>query len=60
MSRLTNSSAIAICTLCQSANKAYVKVIEVYRKTVFVLSQLTWLNTYIRYLKVSQEYSKSC
>ena len=31
-----------ICyTICQSANKAYVKVIEACRKTVFVLKQLT-------------------
>ena len=50
MSRLTNRSAIEIYTTCQSANKAYVNVIEVCRKTVFVLSQLTCLNTYIKYV----------
>ena len=44
--KVANSSAIAICTTCQSANKAYVKVIEVYRKMVFILSQLTCLNIY--------------
>ena len=37
MSRLTNIYVIEICTICQSANKAYVKDIEVCRKTVFVL-----------------------
>ena len=33
-----------------SANKAYVKVIEVCRETVFVPSQLTCLNTYLKYV----------
>ena len=41
MSRLTNRSAIEICTICNTANKAYVKVIETCHKIVFVLSQLT-------------------
>ena len=51
MSRLTNSrSAIEICTICQYVNKAYVKVIEACRKTVFVLSQLTCINIYIKYV----------
>ena len=50
MSRLTNRSAIEMCTICHSANKAYVNVIEVCRKTVFVLSLLTCLNTYIKYV----------
>ena len=49
MSRLTNISAIEICTICQSANKTYVKVIEACRKPIFVLSQLTCINTYIKY-----------
>ena len=61
MSRLTNISAIEIYTICQSANKAYINVIEVCRKTVFVLSQLTCVNTYIKYVtEVSQENSKLC
>ena len=51
MSRLTNRSAIDICTLPQSANKAYyVKIIEVCHKTVFALSQLICINTYIKYI----------
>ena len=50
MSRLTNRSAIEICTICNTANKAYVEVIETCRKTVFVLSQLTCINTYIKYV----------
>ena len=45
---ITNRSAIEICTICQSANKEYVKVIEVCCKTVFVLSQLTCIYTYIK------------
>ena len=40
MSRLTKRSAIEICTIYHTANKAHVKVIEACRKTVFVLSQL--------------------
>ena len=47
---LTNRSAIEICAICNTANKAYVKVIETCRKTVFVLSQLTCINTYIKYV----------
>ena len=59
MSRLINRFAIEICTICNTANKAYVKVIETCRKTVFVLSQLTCINTYIKYVtEVSQENSK--
>ena len=54
MSRLTNTFAIEICTICQSANKAYVKV--ACRKTLFVLSQLTCMNTDIKY--VTQKYHK--
>ena len=50
MSSLTNRSAIEMCTTCKSANKAYVKVIEACRKMVFVLSQLTCINTYIKYI----------
>ena len=50
MPRLTNRSAIEICIICNNANKAYVKVIEICRKTVFVLSQLTCINTYIKYV----------
>ena len=50
MSRLTNRSAIEICTICQSANKAYIKVSEACRKSVFVLSQLPCINTYIKYV----------
>ena len=50
MSRLTNRSAIEICTICKSANKAYVKVIKVCRKAVFVLGQITCINTYIKYV----------
>ena len=50
MPRLTNRSTIEICTICQSTNKAYVKVIEACCKTVFVLSQLTCINTYIKYV----------
>ena len=50
MSRLTNRAAIEICTICNTANKAYVKVIENCRKTVFVLNQLTYINTYIKYI----------
>ena len=57
MSRLTNISAIEICTICQSANKAYIKVIEVCRKTVFVLSPLTYINTYIKYV-TGKSYKK--
>ena len=61
MSRMTDISAIEICTICQSANKAYVAVIEVCRKTIFVLSQLTGIRTYIKYVtEVSQENSKLC
>ena len=48
MSRLTNRSAIEVCTISQSDYKACVKVIEVCRKTVFVLSQLFY--TYIKYV----------
>ena len=36
--------------ICQSANKAYVKVIEACCKTAFVLSQLPCINTYIKYI----------
>ena len=36
--------------ICNTVNKAYVKVIEICRKTVFVLSQLTSINTYIKYI----------
>ena len=36
--------------ICNIANKANVKVIETSRKTVFVLSQLTYINTYIKYV----------
>ena len=50
MSRLTNRSAIEICTIYQSANKAYVKDIDVCPETVFVLSQLICINTYIKYI----------
>ena len=50
MSRLTNRSAIEICAICNTANKSYVKVIETCRKTVFVQSQLTCINTYIKYV----------
>ena len=50
MSRLTNSSAIEVYTICNTANKKYVKVIETCRKTVFVLSQLTYINTYTKYV----------
>ena len=50
MSRLTNRSAIEICIICNTANKTYVKVIETCRKTVFVLSQLSCINTYIKYV----------
>ena len=50
MSRLANRSAIEICTLCQSANKAYVNVIEVCHKTVFLLSPYTFFNIYIKYV----------
>ena len=64
MSRLTNSSAIEICTICNTVNKAYVKVIETCRKTIinkFVLRQLTCINTYIKHVtEVSQENSKLC
>ena len=61
MSRLTKRFAIEICTICNTANKAYVKVIETCCKMVFVLSQLTCLNTYIKYVtEVSQEKSKLC
>ena len=61
MSRLTNRSAIEICSICNTANNAYVKVIETCRKTVFVLSRLTCINTYIKYVnEVSQENSKLC
>ena len=35
-----------IFTICHSAKKAYVMVIEACRKTVYVLSQLTCINTY--------------
>ena len=45
---LTNRSAI--CTICHTANEAYVSVIEACHKMVFVLSQLTCINTYIKYL----------
>ena len=45
-----------ICTICHTANKVYVKSIETCRKTVFVLSQLTCINTYIRY--VTEKYNK--
>ena len=48
--------AIEICAICHTANKAYVKVIEACHKTVFVPSQLTCINTDIKYVtKVSQE-----
>ena len=50
MSKLTNKSAIEICTICHTTNKAYVKVIEACRKTVFVPNQLTCINTYIKYV----------
>ena len=50
MSRLTNRSAREICTICNTANKGYVKVIDTCRKTVLVLSQLTCINTYIKYV----------
>ena len=50
MPRLTTRSAIEICTICNCANKAYVKVIETCRKTVCGLSQLTCINTYIKYV----------
>ena len=50
MSRLTNRSDIEICTICNTANKAYVKVIETCRKTIFVLSHLPCINTYIKYV----------
>ena len=50
MSRLTNRSAIEMCIICHSANKACVKVIEACYKTVFVLSQLTGINTNIKYV----------
>ena len=39
-----------MCTICHTANKAYVKVIEACHKPVFVLSQLTGINTYIKYV----------
>ena len=61
MSSLTNRSAIKICIICQFASKAYIKIIEVCRKTVFVLSQLTCINTCIKYVtEVSQENNKLC
>ena len=42
---------IEICIMCHTANKAYyVKVIEACRKTVFVMSQSTCINTYIKYV----------
>ena len=44
MSRLTNRSAIQLCTICNTANKAKVKVIETCRKTVFVLSLLFFVS----------------
>ena len=50
MSRLTNRSAIEMCTICNTANKAYVKVTETCLKTVLVLSQLTCINTYKTYV----------
>ena len=56
MSRLTNRSAIEICEICHTANKACVKVIEACYKTVFVLSELTCINTYIKHVtEVSKE-----
>ena len=45
-----------MCTIYQSANKAYVKVIVVCRKTVFVLNQLTCINTYKTY--VTEKFHK--
>ena len=50
MSRLIKRFAIEICIICNTANKAYVKVIETCRKTVFVLNQLTCIYTYIKYV----------
>ena len=61
MSRLTNRSAVEMCTICNTANKAYVKAIETCRKMVFIPSQLTCINTYIKCVtEVSQENSKLC
>ena len=39
-----------MCTICNIAKKAHVKVIETCCKTVFLLSQLTCINTYIKYV----------
>ena len=39
-----------MCTICKTANKAYIKAIETCCKTVFVLSQLTSIITYIKYV----------
>ena len=47
---LTNRSAIEICTICHTANKAYTKIIDSCRKTVFVLNQFTCISTYIKYV----------
>ena len=61
MSSLTNRFAIELCTICQSANKAYVKVIEICRKTIFCTEPVN-LYKYLHKIvtEVSQENSKFC
>ena len=52
---MTNRSAIEICTICNTANKAYVKAIETCCK-IFVLNQLTSIIAYIKY--VTEKFHK--
>ena len=44
MARLTNRAAVEMLTKYHTANKAHIKIIEAYGKTVYVLTQLNCIN----------------
>ena len=47
MSRLTNRAAVEMLTKYHTANKAHIKMIEACDKTIYVLTQLNCINTFI-------------